>query len=80
MDDTSHPFRAEALEHAVNAALVDVPPAHDGAAVTISTAQGAQVVIAHKFNDHWSVLGAASHPLGKGKLDYGVAVKGSWAW
>ncbi len=80
MTDGPHPFAEEALENAVNSALQGAPPAHDGAAVSISTSQGAQLVIAHKFDDHWSVVGAISHPLGKGPLDYGVTVKGSWTW
>ena len=76
-----HPFAIEALSHAVNAALQTAPPEHDGASVSVSTAEGVKVVLAHRLNDHWSVIAAASHPAsGKGTLDYGVSVNGSWTW
>jgi hypothetical protein len=67
------------LNQSVSEALKNVPPAHNGATVSVSTQTGVQVYIAHKFDDHWSVVGEGSRSPA-GQLDYGVAVHGSWTW
>jgi hypothetical protein len=68
-----------ALEKSVNEALKAVPPEHDGASVSITSVDGIHAYLAHKIDDHWSVIAQGGLSL-QGKADYGVAVHGSWTW
>jgi hypothetical protein len=64
------------LAASIDAALQGVDPGHGNAMIDLNNA-GLEGIIVHRFNDTWSVVGAATYHF-HGPPEGEVAVRGSW--
>lgn len=64
------------LAASIDAALAGVDPGHGNAMLDLNNT-GVEAIVVHRFNDTWSVVGAATYHW-HGPPEGEVAVRGSW--
>ena len=68
---------ADAVKRSIADALHAVPAGKRGALLVLADADGARVMVAGKFGDHWKVAVETSKPW-HGPVSGLIAIEGSW--